>query len=86
MILVCLDLEKAYDNVNMELMWSVLGKLARAVRSMYVNCEACMKVLGGKSSWFKVGQGVYKAGLCDVPMALCVHGPHSDRERSKEGV
>ena len=40
-----------------------------------------MKVLGGKS-----GRAERKAGLCDVPMALCVHGPHSDRERSKEGV
>ena len=48
----------------------MLGNLARAFRSMYVNCEACVKVLGGKSGWFKVGQGVYKAGLCDVPMAL----------------
>ena len=51
MIVVYVDLEKAYDNVNTELMWSVLGKyeiqgkLARAVRTMYVNCEARVKVL-----------------------------------------
>ena len=70
---------KANDNVNRELMWSVLerygirGKLARKVRSMYVNCEACVTVLGSKSDWFKVEQGVRQnwAGLCeDVPMAL----------------
>ena len=51
------------NNVNRDLMWNVLeeygirGRLAKAVRSMYVNCEACVKVLGGKSDWFKVKQG-----------------------------
>ena len=39
---------------------------------MYVNCAACVTVLGGKSDWFKVEQGARRgwAGLCeDVPMA-----------------
>ena len=45
MITVCVDLEKAYDNVNRDLMWNVLeeygirGRLAKATRSMYVNCK-----------------------------------------------
>ena len=55
MIMVCVDLEKTYDNVNREMMWKVLeeygirGSLVKAVRSMYVNCEACVEVLGGTS-------------------------------------
>ena len=54
----------ACDSLNRELIGSVPrkygfpGKLARVVRSMYMNCEACVIVLGGKSGWFKVGQFV----------------------------
>ena len=57
-------LEKAHDNVNRELMWQVMdeygirGSLAKAVKSMYVNCEACVKIKEGNSEWFPVKKGV----------------------------
>ena len=64
MVMVCVDLEKAYDKVNRGLLWQVIdaygvrGRLARAVKSLYVGCEACVRVLGENSEWFKVKQGV----------------------------
>ena len=64
MIMVCVDLEKAYDNVIRELMWQVMdeygirGSLAKAVKSMYVNCEACVNIKEGNSEWFPVKKGV----------------------------
>ena len=48
--MVCVDLEKAYDSVDREMMWSILekygtsGSVVNAVRLMYVNCEACVNV------------------------------------------
>ena len=85
MIMVCVDLEKAYDNVNRDLMWNVLeeygirGRLAKAVRSMYVNCEACVRVLGGKSDWFKVEQGV-RQGCVMSPWLFNLYMDHILRE------
>ena len=65
MIMICVDLEKAYDKVNRkmykEMYWKkdgIRGSLAKAVRLMYVNCEVCVKVQGGISDWFQVQQGV----------------------------
>ena len=64
MVMVCVDLEKAYDKVDRGLLWQVIdayevrGRLARAVKSLYVGCEACVRVLGENSEWFKVKQGV----------------------------
>ena len=85
MIMVCVDLEKAYDNVNREMMWKVLedygirGSLVKAVRSMYVNCEACVKVQGGTSDWFKVEQGV-RQGCVMSPWLFNVYMDHILRE------
>ena len=87
-IMVCVDLEKAHDNVNSKLMWSVLGKygirgkLARAVRLMYVNCEACVKVLGSKSDCFKVEQGV-REGCVVSPWLFNVYMDHIVKEAKK---
>ena len=64
MLMVCVDLEKAYDRVDRELLWKVLrtygvnGALMRAVKSLYENSKACVIVQGKESDWFKVGQGV----------------------------
>ena len=50
MLMVCVDLEKAYDRVDRELLWRVLrtygvnGELMRAVRSLYDNGKACVSV------------------------------------------
>ena len=85
MIMVCVDLEKAYDNVNREMMWKVLeeygirGSFVKAVRSMYVSCEACVKVLGGTSDWFKVEQGV-RQGCVMSPWLFNVYMDHILRE------
>ena len=55
MVMVCVDLEKAYDRVAREMLWQVLesygvdGKLGRAVRSRYERCQACVRVLGQNS-------------------------------------
>ena len=64
MLMVCMDLEKAYDRVDRELLWRVLraygvnGELIRAVRSPYDDGSACVRVQGQKSDWFGVGQRV----------------------------
>ena len=47
-----MDLEKAYDRVDRDALWEVLGiygvggKLLQAVKSFYVNSRACVKVQG----------------------------------------
>ena len=46
---------------------------------MYMNCEACVKVLGGKSGWFKVGQGV-RQGCVMPPWLFNVYVDHIVRE------
>ena len=53
--MVCVNLEKAYDRIDRELLWRVLrtygvkGELMRAVRSRYNNGKACVSVRGQKS-------------------------------------
>ena len=59
-----IDLEKAYDKVNMEALWQVLrmydgeGKLLSGIRSMYVDSSACVRIKGGESEWFGIDSGV----------------------------
>ena len=63
-LMVCVDLEKGYDRVERELLWRVLraygvnGQLIRAVRSLYDDGKACVRVQDQKLDWFGVGQGV----------------------------
>ena len=73
MLIVRVDLEKAYDKVDRELLWKVLrtygvnGELMRAVRSLYNNSKASVSVRWQKSDWFGVRQGVrqgYTMSLC----------------------
>ena len=62
--MVYVDLEKAYDRVDREMLWQVLesygvsGRLGRAVRSLYDRCQARVRVLGQTSDWFGAEQGV----------------------------
>ena len=62
--MVCMDLEKAYNRVERELLWRLLraygvnGELIRAVRSLYDDGKTCVRVQGQKLDWFRVGQGV----------------------------
>ena len=58
------ELEKAYDRVNREVLWQILrmydvvGKLLNGIRSMYVNSLACVRVMGGESECFRINSGV----------------------------
>ena len=55
-----IDLEKAYDRVNMEALWQVLrmydviGKLLNGIKNMYIDYSACVRVKGGESEWFRI--------------------------------
>ena len=59
-----LDLEKAYDRVDREAMWNVLrlygvgGRLLRAVKSLYKDSKACVRVGDELSEWFPVRVGL----------------------------
>ena len=59
-----LDLEKAYDRVDREAMWKVLelygvgGRLLSAVKSMYADSRACVRVGSERSEWFSVKVGL----------------------------
>ena len=59
-----MDLEKAYNRVNREVLCQILrkddvnGKLLNAIKSMYVNSLACVRVKGGESECFRINSGV----------------------------
>ena len=59
-----MDLEKAYDRVNREALWQVLGmyvvrgKLLNGIKSMFVNSLACIRRKGDGSEYFKIKSGV----------------------------
>ena len=59
-----MDLEKAYDRIDRNAMWSVLemygvnDRLLTAVKSFYNNSEACVRVCRKKSDWFRVKVGL----------------------------
>ena len=59
-----LDLEKAYDRVDRDAMWNVLrlygvgGKLLQAVKSLYTDSRACVRVGNETSDWFPVRVGL----------------------------
>ncbi len=55
-----MDLEKAYDRIDTEGLWTVLGlsgqggRLLKGVKSFYVNSRACVRVGNEVSYWFPV--------------------------------
>ncbi|WP_435316529.1 reverse transcriptase domain-containing protein, partial [Klebsiella pneumoniae] len=59
-----MDLEKAYDRVDRNALWDVLvmygvgGRLLRAVKSLYNDSRACVRVGTGVSDWFPVRMGL----------------------------
>ncbi len=69
-----MDLEKAYDRVDREALWSVLriygvgGQLLKGIHAFYREANACVRV-GGKFSEFCSGGGS-EAGVCDVTMVV----------------
>ena len=64
MYVAYVDLEKAYDRVDREAMWRVLGmygingQLLKAVQSLYEKSEACVRVCREEGEWFEVGAGL----------------------------
>ena len=59
-----IDLEKAYERVNREVLWLVLrmydvgGKLLSGIKSMYVDSSPYVRGNGGESEWFRIYGGV----------------------------
>ena len=83
------DLEKAYDTVNRDKLWSVLseygvsGSLVNAIKAMYDESKACVRVNGGTSGYFKIGQGVRQGcvmspWLFNVFMDKCIRSACQD--------
>ena len=92
-----IDLEKVYDRINREDLWQVLrmhdfgSKLLSRIKSMYVNCLACVRVKGGESDWLRivngVGQGciistwlfnIYMKAVMDMKMGMGRRGESGD--------
>ena len=59
-----IDLEKAFDRVNREALWQVLGiydvgvKLLNGIKIIYVKSQACVRVNKGDSEYFMIISGV----------------------------
>ena len=59
-----MDLEKAYDRIDRDAMWNVLrlygvgGRLLSAVKSLYAESRACVRVGNMLSEWFPVKMGL----------------------------
>ena len=59
-----MDLEKAYDRIDREAMWRVLGmhgingQLLKVIQSLYEKSESCVRVCREEDEWFEVGVGL----------------------------
>ena len=60
-VYVCsMDLEKAYDRVNREVLWQVLrmyyvgGKLLRGIKSIHIDSLACVRVKRDENEWVRI--------------------------------
>ena len=52
----------------------VSGHLLRAIKAMYQECRACVRVDGGRSKWLEVKQGVRQG----CPMSLWLFNIYLD--------
>ena len=65
-----MDLEKAYDRIDREGMWKMLGlygvggRLLEGVKSFYTNSNACVGVGNSESGSFPLRMGLGKAVGC----------------------
>ena len=59
-----MDLEKAYDRVDRDVLWKgvrlygVGGKLLKSVQCCYFNSKACVRIGNEVSEWFSANVGV----------------------------
>ena len=66
-----IDLQKAFDRVPRERLWSVLrtreysipSDLVRAIKSIYTHCESRVKSEDRRGEWFEVMTGVRQGGV-----------------------
>ena len=86
-----MDLEKAYDRVDRDAMWCVLGmygingQLLKAVQSLYEKSEACVRVCREEGEWFEVGVGL-RQGCVMSPWLFNLFMDAAMKEvREKEG-
>ena len=62
-----MDLEKAYDRVDMNAVWRVLnmhglkGMLLNVIRSFYEEIEACVKICRKESEWLGEQDGLHQS-------------------------
>ncbi len=78
-----MDLDKAYDRVDREGLWSLLqiygigGRLMRAVKSFYEGSRACVRVGRGEFffffffTWQETAQGYKKRTTTKKPATHC---------------
>ena len=80
-----MDLEKAYDSIDRQDMWQMLGvygvvgKLLNAVQSFYVECRACVRVRNDVSKQFPVIVGLRQCCVMS-PWLYNVHMDNVVRE------
>lgn len=61
---VFVDLEKAYDRVMRNELWKILSmygvnsNLVQALKSLYRDCRACVRINGAHTEWFNIHRGV----------------------------
>ncbi|CAK1597415.1 unnamed protein product [Parnassius mnemosyne] len=59
-----MDLEKAYDRVDRDVLWQTLNSfgltagLIQALKSLYRDSSACVRINGAYSDWFDIHKGV----------------------------
>ena len=69
-----IDLEKAYDRVPRDLLWSVLkeygisGRLLAAIRSLYNDCKSHVRINGSKSDSFRVRVALRQGCVVSTPV------------------
>ena len=72
-----MDLEKAYDRVDREAMWRMLGiygvggKLLSAVKSFYADSRACVRVGNKESGSFGVKVGLRQGRVMSPWLLMC---------------
>uniref|UniRef100_A0AAY5K902 Reverse transcriptase domain-containing protein n=1 Tax=Esox lucius TaxID=8010 RepID=A0AAY5K902_ESOLU len=86
------DLEKAYERVPREILWEVLREfgvrrsLLRAIQSLYVQSESCVRVLGSKSVSFQVGVDLCQGCAMSPILFVTFMDRISRRSRGGEGL